>query len=121
MRRRLSDRRLAGRGLLVVALAALLGHVCALEIASTHGSVGHAPSAAEGASHPHSGNDVPHVHAASCDGIRPTPTGFLLSLADSRPMTTVHLAPGGSWLPRAASSLPVSRSRLFILHASLLI
>src|SRR5512134_2507500 len=103
MRRRPSDRLLAGRGLLAVALATLLGHVCALEIASTRGSVGHAPSAAEGASHPHSGNDVAHVHAASCDGIRPTPTGFLLSQLDSRQMTAVSLTRSGSCLPREAS------------------
>jgi hypothetical protein len=120
MQRRPSYRLLAGSGLLAVVLAILLGHVCALEIASAHGPGGHARAAAAAAPHPDSGDEVPHVHAASCDGIRPTSTG-LLSFADSRPMTTVRLTRGGSWLPRAASSLPVSRSRLFILHASLLI
>jgi hypothetical protein len=119
MRRGMRGRPFAARGFLAVALAALLGHVCALEIASAHGSVGHAPAAAEGASHPHSGNDVPHVHTASCDGIRPTSTGFLLSLPDSGPMTTVRVTRSGSYLPREASSLPVSPAQLFILHASL--
>jgi hypothetical protein len=111
----------AARGFLAVALTALLGHVCALEIESAHGSAGDARSATATAPRPDSGEDVPHVHAASCDGIRPTSTGLLLSLADSRPMTAVRLTRSGSCLPREASSLPVSRARLFILHASLLI
>ena len=112
---------LGGRGLLAVALATLLGHVCALEITSAQGPGGHARPAAAAAPHPDSGDEVPHVHAASCDGIRPSSAGLLLSLADSRPITPVRLTRDASWLPRVASSLPVSRSRLFILHASLLI
>ena len=102
-----------------VALAVLLGHVCALETEAAHGSAAHARSTA--AVPVHSGEDAPDVHAASCDGIKPTSMGPLVSTVHSRPMATVHLGRIWSRPSRGVSTLAVSRPALFILHASLLI
>ena len=119
MRRRASRRLLMRRGLLVVALAALLGHVCALETEAAHGPAAHARSTEAAPVHP--GEDAPDVHAASCDGIKPTSTGSLVSTVENRPMATVRLARIWPRDPLAASSLSVPRPALFILYASLLI
>lgn len=119
MQRRMSGRPLMCRVVLVVALAALLGHVCALETDAAHGLAEHARSA--GAAPEHQGPEASDLHVASCDGIKPTSMGPLVSTVDSRPMATVRL--GRIW-PRpflGVSSLAVSRPPLFILHASLLI
>jgi hypothetical protein len=115
----MSGRPSVRRGLLLVALTALLGHVCALETEAAHGPAEHARSTEGVPTHP--GGDAHDVHVASCDGIKPTTMGPLVSTVHSRPMATVRL---GRILPRpsrGASSLAVSRPALFILHASLLI
>jgi hypothetical protein len=119
MRRGISGRPLRYRVVLVVALAALLGHVCALETETAHGSVAHARStdAVPG----HSGEDAPDVHAASCDGIKPISMGPLISTVHSQPMARVRLGRIWSRQSLGASSFAVSRPALFILHGSLLI
>ena len=116
---RMSGRPLRSRVVLVVALAALLGHVCALETETAHGSAEHARStdAVPG----HSGEAPPDVHAASCDGIKPTSMGPLVSTVHSQPMATVRLGRIWSRQSPGAASLTISRPALFILHASLLI
>ena len=119
MRRRVSGRSLMCRAVLVVALAALLGHVCALEIEAAHGPAEHARSTGAAPAHP--GQEASDLHVASCDGIKPTSMGPLVSTVDSRPMATVRLARIWSRDPLAASSLSVPRPALFILYASLLI
>jgi hypothetical protein len=103
----------------VVALAVLLGHVCALEIEAAHAPAEHARSM--GAIPAHAEDNAPDVHAASCDGIKPTSMGPLVSAVDSRPVPTVPLGRIWSRPSPGASSLAVSRPALFILHASLLI
>jgi hypothetical protein len=107
------------RVVLVVALAALLGHVCALETEAAHGPAEHARSTAAAPAHP--GGDASDLHVASCDGIKPTSMGPLVSAVDSRPVPTVPLGRIWSRPSPGASSLAVSRPALFILHASLLI
>ena len=119
MRRGISGRPLRYRAVQVVALAALLGHVCALETEAAHGSAEHARSME--AVPVHSGEDAPDVHVASCDGIKPTSMGPLVSTVHSQPMATVRLGRIWSRLAPGASSLAVSRPAVFILHASLLI
>lgn len=119
MRRHLSGRWLMGRVALVVALVVLLGHVCALEADAAHEPPELAWSTE--AAPVHTGEDAPDVHAASCDGIKPTSMGPLVSTVDFRPMTTVRLARIWSRGPYVASSIAVARPALFILHASLLI
>jgi hypothetical protein len=119
MRRRVARRLLMRRGLLVVALAALLGHVCALEPEAAHGPA--APARSTEAAPVHPGEDAPDVHAASCDGIKPTSTGPLVSTLENPPTATVRLARIWSRDPLAASSPSVPRPALFILYGSLLI
>jgi hypothetical protein len=119
MRRQTSGRPLRYRVLLVVALAVLLGHVCAPETGAVHGSAEHARST--DAVPVHSGEAAPDVHAASCDGIKPTPMGPLVSTVHSRPMTIGHLGQIWSRQTLGASSLAVTRPALFMLHASLLL
>jgi hypothetical protein len=106
-------------GLLVVALATLLGHVCALEPEAAHGPAALARSTE--APPEHSGEDAPDVHAASCDGIKPTSTGPLVSTVENPRMASVRLARIRPRDALAASSLSVQRPALFILYASLLI
>ena len=119
MRRRVSGCRPRCRVFLVVALAALLGHVCALETEAVHESAEHARSTDPMPGH--SGQDAPDVHAASCDGTKPSSMGPLVATVHSRPMATVRLGRIWSRQSFGASSLAVSRPALFILHASLLI
>jgi hypothetical protein len=107
------------RAILVVALATLLGHVCALESEAAHGPAEHARST--GATPAYPGDDAPDVHAASCDGIKPASMASLVWMADSRPMATVRLGRMWSRPSLWVSSFAVSRPVLFILHASLLI
>ena len=103
----------------MVALAALLGHVCALETEAAHEPAEHARSTEAAPVHP--GENAPDVHAASCDGIKPTSTGPLVSTVENRPMATVRLARIWARDPLAASPPSVPRPALFILYASLLI
>ena len=103
----------------MVALAALLAHVCALETEAAHGPAEHARSTGAVPAHP--GPDASDLHAASCDGIKPTSMGPLVSTVDSRPMATVRLGRIWSRPSLGVSSFAVSRPALFILHASLLI
>jgi hypothetical protein len=119
MGRQVSRGLLMCRGLLVVALAALLGHVCALETEAVHGPVERAPSA--DATPTHSGHDAPDVHAASCDGIKPAAMGLLVSTADSGRMATARSGRIWSRSVPGVSSVAGSRPALFILHGSLLI
>jgi hypothetical protein len=105
-----------GRGVLAVALAALLGHVCGLELEAASGPAKQTRSVPA-----HPGEDAPDAHAASCDGIKPASMAPLVSTVDSRPMAIGPLGRIWSRLSRGASSLAVSRPALFILHASLLI
>ena len=107
------------RVVLVVALACLLGHVCALETEAAHGPVGHTRSTFSAAAHP--GREASDLHAASCDGIKPTSMGPLVSTVDNRPMTTVRRGRIWSRSSLGVSFFAVSRPALFILHASLLI
>ncbi len=119
MRRGVSRRPLMRRGVLVVALAALLGHVCALESEAAHGPAEHAPPTGAVPARP--GPEASTLHGASCDGIKPTLMAPLVSTVDSRPMATVRLGRIWSRPSLGVSSLAVSRPALFILHASLLI
>ena len=119
MRRRMCGRPPLLRGILVVALAALLGHVCAFETEAIHRPAMHARST--GTAHSDSAKDAPDVHAASCDGIKPTATGPLVSTLESRPMAPIGLSETWSRPVLGASSLDVSHPALFILHGSLLI
>src|SRR5262245_41649823 len=102
-------------GVLLLAFAALVFHVCALDAVSRDPSTEMLSTTSTGAS-PH----VPHVHGASCEGIKPgvfsstsaavgTLPGFPASVIGSTARPTVPSAP-----------VPASRSPLFILHASLL-
>lgn len=104
---------------LLVALAALLAHICALETEATHGS--HEPARTTDGLPVHSEEDGSDVHAASCDGIRPTSMGPLVSTVHSRPIATVRLEWMWSRESRPALFFAASRPALFILHASLLI
>jgi hypothetical protein len=106
------------RVVLVVALAALLGHVCALEIEAVHWPIEHTRSTETVPAH--RGADTPDLHVASCDGVKPTSTGPLVSTIENRPMPA-RLARIWSRAPLAAAPLFVPRPALFILHASLLI
>jgi hypothetical protein len=115
----MSGRPFLCRGILVVALAALLGHICAPEIEGAHGPAGHARST--GATHSDSQKDAPDVHGASCDGIKPTTMGPLVSTVESRPIAPIDLGQTWSRPSLGTSFLEVSRPALFILHASLLI
>jgi len=103
----------------VVALAALLGHVCIRETEAAHGPTAHARSPEAAPVHP--AEDARDVHATSCDGIKPASTGPLVSTVEDRPMATVRLARIWPRDPLAASSFSVPRPALFILYASLLI
>ena len=107
------------RVLLPVALAALLGHVCALEPGAAHGPTEDALSTR--APHTDPGGEDPALHVASCEGVRPTSMAPLVSAIESEPMATGRLARIWSRPPLGASPLPVPRPALFLLHASLLI
>ena len=108
------------RELLLAAIAAaLLGHVCGLEIGSTHGPAEHARST--GAAPAHEGPEAADLHAGSCDGIKPTSMEPLVSTVDCRQIATVRLEQTWSRSPPGISSLAVSRPALFLLHASFLI
>ena len=115
----MSGRPFLWRGILVVALAALLGHICAPDIEGTHGPAGHVRST--GATHSGSPKDAPDVHGASCDGIKPTTMGPVVSTVESRPTAPIDLGQTWSRPSLRTSCLEVSRPALFILHASLLI
>ena len=104
---------------LLVAMVALLAHVCALETEAAHGSHEHTRST--DTLPVHSEQDGSDVHAASCDGIRPTSMGPLVSTVHSQPMATVRLECMWSRESRPTLFLAASRPALFILHASLLI
>ena len=105
--------------MLLVALAALLAHVCSLETEAAHGFNEHAWST--DALPVHSEEDHADVHAASCEGIRPTSMGPLVSTVHSQPMATVRLERMWSLESSPAFFVAASRPALFILHASLLI
>jgi len=105
--------------LLLVAMVALLAHGCALETEAAHGSHEHARSTDTLPVHPE--KDDSGVHVASCDGIRPTSMGPLVSTVHSQPMATVRLEWMWSRESRPAVFLAASRPALFILHVSLLI
>ena len=119
MRRQVSGSPPRCRVFLLVALVALLAHVCALETEAAHGSIEHARST--DARPVHSEQHDSDVHAASCDGIRPTSMGPLVSTVHSQPLATARLEWMQSRESRPALFLAVSRPALFILHASLLI
>jgi len=106
------------RVLLLVALAALLGHVCALESGAAHGAIAEALSTR--APHTDPGGEDPALHLASCDGVKPTSMAPLVSAVESGPMATVRPARIWSRPLVGAWPLPVPRAALFLLHASLL-
>jgi hypothetical protein len=101
------------------AVAALLGHVCAPEPLAAHGPTGDTVSAH--APHTDPGGEDPALHLASCDGIRPTPMGLLVSAVETEPTATIRPVRIWSRPPHGAPSVAVSRPPLFILHAALLI
>jgi hypothetical protein len=107
------DRALPRAVLLWLAFAALAGHVCA-EDAAAHHAV-----AAAATSHEHSHPaGASGLHAASCQGLKPDPTGTVA------PAVGAGTAPAAIAIARERSDVlapPVlgRRSVLYLLHASL--
>jgi hypothetical protein len=105
------------RVVLLLALAALLGHVCALE-----GTHAHPPfeSSSAGSADTHAAGSVA-IHEASCDGLKPTSTSPVLPPIGSRPLAVPHAAAAAPASAAGIVSAPARRSVLFVLHGALLI
>jgi hypothetical protein len=105
------------RLVVLFAVGALLGHVCALE--PNHHHLANA-SASIGSAGPDAGEPVA-MEDASCEGLKPASAWPVLRAIDSPPLSVPGRAvPGSVRAGRAASAL-VPRPPLFLLHAALLI
>lgn len=103
-------------GVLLLAFAALVFHVCALDVMSQEPSTRMVSATPTDAS-PH----VPHIHGASCEGIKPGMLSSALVVVWTRPVFHASTVGSTARPTVAAAPVPASRSPLYILNASLLI
>ena len=103
------------RVLLLLVVAALLGHVCALE--GGHAHPFHVASSA-GAAHAESSGSVA-AHEASCEGLKPTFASPVLRLIGSRLLAVSCLTVAAPATAAGMVSVPVPRHALFVLHGAL--
>jgi len=103
--------------LVLCALAAVLGHVCATDVS------GHAAAATALAAGPVNPLPSHHsaIHAASCDGLKPGSVGPASPSLESRPVAGLLAlsAPRSQGAPPACRRAP--GPPLFVLHAALLV
>ena len=101
--------------LLVLSVAALMGHICVLP-GHVHAET---PATQTDADHPHEADEA--VHAASCEAMRSAWVGSPIVLAPSvGALTATLVGQPKTWI-RSSRSPSVKSPPLFLLHASLLI
>jgi hypothetical protein len=105
----------AAVALLIVAIVAVLGHVCVLPLHA------HAAPVDGHGSHSEDSSDN-SVHAASCDALKATsPTSSIVPIATSMPLVVVEPVSLRRPLDRDAVRAHAESPPLFLLHAALLI
>ena len=104
--------RSAGALLLVIAVVALLGHVCVLPV--------HAHAEMPGAHHSHAPDGGDAVHAASCEAVRGSAPAVIPALAVARADAGTSTRPVATRVV-VTPPAPDSSPPLFLRHAALLI